>query len=188
MGTTGPSAVVSAPSLPSPKEILMERPRFLPCIPQVMGDPCIPCATGPRWSLADAGAHPAPLPLFIPQFWIQLLLCIVFSHWSWWGETRMSPPHTEHSPKAVGQDRLLEEGEARATISHPCCHPSSLARDTGKGPCGRRAGLLQGPSTGTLLTSLAKRSPHLRSLHLTALLLLLYVLCVVSCRVPAGSW
>lgn len=48
---------------------------------------------------------------------------------------RPGSPPTECGPKTTGQDQSLEEGEARVTISYPCCHPSSLAGDAGKGPC-----------------------------------------------------
>lgn len=48
---------------------------------------------------------------------------------------RPGGPPAEHGPQTAWQDRPLEEGEARVTISHPCCHPSSLAGEAGEGPC-----------------------------------------------------
>lgn len=63
---------------------------------------------------------------------------------------RPGGPPTEPSPQTVGQDQLLEEEEARVTISYLCCHPSPLAGDAGKGrasPEAPRAGSEVGPST-----------------------------------------
>lgn len=118
----------------------------------------------------------------------------------------MSPggPPTEPGPQTVGQDGLLEEEEARVAISHPCCHPSALAGDVGKGraspaapepgakrvrpPVGHLHGGSYGSVPGMCLASLAKRASQFHSLHLT-LCFFFYMFCVlVSCRVPAGSW
>lgn len=84
---------------------------------------------------AEAGAHPAPLPPLASSL---LATAAAFSSAVFplgAGRVRAGGPRAGQSPETPGQDRSLEEGEARVTISYPRCHPSSLAREAGKGPC-----------------------------------------------------